>query len=657
MRLANAKKRGNACNFNAPGNQQQVVPGSISIELSLKNHNNSRFDYLRFLSIAVVLRGFRRRLCHGCVTRAAARGSDRFRVSRAPQTTENRTMSKRTQLLDSDAIADAPDGVLSEPGNLDGCALEIKKCTQRSGSKSLRGYFRYPGRLTGEKSRTVRVPLGPYDQGLRELRRKRGVCEQLIERHRSPKRHYAKELEKQCAGRMTVRQALDEFFEVARETLWKSWRTRALNERVKRLHLEPENWLMDMAIEDVRGIPHLRKLLGPKWNSQSGNSAKMRSLLHGAFQYQMDKEDAVYHGPNPASWRKTSPLSRHLGEQLESTHHPGPAVEDIPHIVAHLRTRHDGVPGYLSTMAAAYAYDRPHKTIATLKDLGRFSGVLKLPQAGTPDVNYIPIPELHRVLGEFVRAPAPMTRQDLWLYDRLVQFLIFTPIRAGNACGELLSLRERKLWPDHDPLFGGLRWRNIVEDEYGQKLIEFLPRRKDPVTGKELPSEHKLGWKYNVPYLVIRTENLDAIIEEQRQRQIRHGVEIKRDGLVFVHGPSRIGFNRWEGKHFNHRAVEDHLQAAADHLFALGKIKTKKKITPHGLRTTFVTWAKKHGYSDDCINLSLGHTIPAIRENKTNWAYFYEVKLIEERREMMIHWERHCLSLCKPALVSVPASA
>jgi hypothetical protein len=63
---------------------------------------------------------------------------------------------------------------------------------------------------------------------------------------------------------------------------------------------------------------------------------------------------------------------------------------------------------------------------------------------------------------------------------------------------------------------------------------------------------------------------------------------------------------------------------------------------------TFTTWAKEHGYSDDLINLSLGHVIPAIAENSTNWSYFYGVQLIEERTEMMAHWERHCLSLVVP---------
>ena len=48
------------------------------------------------------------------------------------------------------------------------------------------------------------------------------------------------------------------------------------------------------------------------------------------------------------------------------------------------------------------------------------------------------------------------------------------------------------------------------------------------------------------------------------------------------------------------------------------------------------------------VNLMLGHIIPAIAENKTNWSYFWGVQLIPERRAMMEHYERHILSLVEP---------
>jgi integrase len=536
-------------------------------------------------------------------------------------------MANRPHLLDVSKIAAASDGVHNDGAALDGCALEIHV---RNNGKSKRAYFRYNGSPFGEK-RTERIPLASYDLGLPRLRRERVACEQLIEQGKSPKLYRAEEGEKQRLAGMTLREAVAEYFAWGHKVVWKSPHTRSLNDRIRRLYLEPAK-IMDLPLDSIRAH-HLLTLIEPKWNAQSGNGARMRSLLNGTFQQQIDSE--AYAHPNPASWRKSSALSRRLGAQLDSVHHPGPAIEEVPHFVAHLRTRLDGLPGYLTTAEAAYAYDRPVKAIAAATERGRFPGMRKHPKRDwNAAANLIPIPELKAVFGEFVREPVPLPRRDVWLYDRLLQFLFFTPIRAGNACGQLLRA--------DDGVFGGLRWRNIDKDK---NLIEYLPRRKDPLSGEVLPSEHKLGWKFNVPYIVILTDNLHAIIEEQRQRQISHGVKIKPDGLVFVHGPSRTGSNIWLGKHLNHRGVEDHLRVAADHLFGLGIIKTNK-IVPHGLRTTFVTWAKKHGYSDDLINLSLGHMIPAILENKTNWAYFYQVTLIEERRQMMEHWEQHCLSLC-----------
>lgn len=93
----------------------------------------------------------------------------------------------------------------------------------------------------------------------------------------------------------------------------------------------------------------------------------------------------------------------------------------------------------------------------------------------------------------------------------------------------------------------------------------------------------------------------------------------------------------------NHRAVEDYLRKAVARIDALAE--ENKNVTTHGLRTTFTNWAADNGYNSDLINLTLGHNIKAISENKTNWSYFYQVTLIKDRTTMM-DWEHYCLSLC-----------
>jgi integrase len=545
-------------------------------------------------------------------------------------------MANRPYLLDVNKIAAAADGVLNDGGELDGCALEIHI---RNHGKSKRAYFRYNGTPFGEK-RTERISLGSYDQGLPYLRRERGACEQLIAQGKSPKRYRVQDQEKRRAAGMTLREALEEFWKHASKKLWCPG-TRQHNDRTRKNYLEPMH-IMEMPIDSIRAV-HLEEAFGEKWAIMSGTGPRIRSLLHSTLQYQIDKDDGIYRGPNPASWRKTSSLSRRLGPQLPSNPHPGLHHEDVPKIVAYFCAPQDHwVPGYLTTMQAANAYDRDPKAIRETLARGEFQGVLKAPPIWKSSSNLIPLDELKRKYGEFVREPVPHEHESARMHSRLARFLIYTPVRAAMGCE--------------------LRWRNIKEHK---GLIEYLPRRRDPLSDEELPSEHKLGWKFNVPYLVIFTDNLRALIDAQREQQIRDGIKIEPDGFVFVHSKPQTGADCWFGKRSSHRTIDDHLTKAVARLNAKGaKIRIvpegAKKVTVHGLRgATFTTWAKEHGYSDDLINLSLGHMIPAIRENKTNWSYFYNVQLITDRTEMMQHWERHCRSLCEPAdnVVPFPASA
>jgi integrase len=564
-------------------------------------------------------------------------------------------MATRPHLLDLGTIAAVTKRcVLNDGGALEGCALEIHV---RNDGKSKQAYFRYNGTPFGEK-RVERLLLGSLDLGLPHLRRERVACEDLVRRGESPKHHRARDQEQRRAAGMTMRQAMDEFFAYALRRRW-SARTAVTNARCRHLHLDPLP-IMEMQITEIRAR-HLDEMcLGTKWKGKgSGTASKMRSLLNSAFQYQMDKEAPVFRGPNPASWRENSALSQRLGDQLPSIHHPGPEPEEIPHIVHYLRTRHAGVPGYLTFSEAAYAYNRPYRAIANAFYKGLLTDVIPSPTPrGTNTNHLVPIESLQKVLGPFVHEPVHLGRYDVELYDRLLQLIIFTAMRVGNACGILMPRNVYNTGLTPSTLVGGLRWRNIKPDKLGG-VLEYLPRRRDPNDpSKELPSEHKLGWKYPVKYHVILTDNLRTIIEEQRQRQIRYGFKLAPDDYVFIHGPSRTGFNHWNDHTLKHTAVGDHLKAAGEYLRERGLIQTEKMV-PHGLRTTFTTWAARNGYSDNLIDLTLGHILPAIRANSSNWAYYHRVieGMTDERRRMMELWEMHCLSLCQPRLVYSSASA
>ncbi len=137
--------------------------------------------------------------------------------------------------------------------------------------------------------------------------------------------------------------------------------------------------------------------------------------------------------------------------------------------------------------------------------------------------------------------------------------LIYTPVRAHMACE--------------------LRWRNIREDK---GYIEYLPKRRDskPAYGSS-PKHESFGWKYlSYHYLVVLTDDLRAIIEAQREQQIREDIEIKPDGFVFIHGRARTGAGCWTGKCSSHRTLTDYLRDAVDHLRAKGE--TVPGIVPEG---------------------------------------------------------------------------
>src|SRR5262249_54995826 len=143
----------------------------------------------------------------------------------------------------------------------------------------------------------------------------------------------------------------------------------------------------------------------------------------------------------------------------------------------------------------------------------------------------------------------PNETESSKLNFRIMRFLMLCPVRPSNVCY--------------------LRWRNIKEDE---GVIEYLGKRRDPVTGEWLDSEHKNGWKYpKTRYIVPLTDNLRAEIEESRQQQIKEGVEIKPDGFVFIHGKTRFGLNHWDRKPSCHRTIDDYLHKAVDRLRAQGE--------------------------------------------------------------------------------------
>jgi hypothetical protein len=82
-----------------------------------------------------------------------------------------------------------------------------------------------------------------------------------------------------------------------------------------------------------------------------------------------------------------------------------------------------------------------------------------------------------------------------------------------------------------------LRWNQIKKTPKYGETIEYKGETADA------ESEHKTG-RGGESYIVIVTDNVRAILDAERERQIRYGMKIEPDGFVFVHGPNPHGTAR-----------------------------------------------------------------------------------------------------------------
>ena len=234
----------------------------------------------------------------------------------------------------------------------------------RYGGRSKRGYVRYNGRPFGETP-VVRIPLGDYDErsGLAELRCQRAACEDLIRQNKSPKVHsklmLEQRLEQQQLTKRTLGEALEDFFEFGRTTLWRSPHTIALNESIKKNHLDRSK-LMAKPLDQITPAD-MRDLISPFWwgrykpvvarkppSHGTGLGIRMRSLLHSTFELEFNA--GRFSGRNPCDWSEKSKLSQLLGPKPVSVRHAAPDLDDLPHIIAHiLDPNRSRIPGHLTT--------------------------------------------------------------------------------------------------------------------------------------------------------------------------------------------------------------------------------------------------------------------------------------------------------------------
>ena len=64
-----------------------------------------------------------------------------------------------------------------------------------------------------------------------------------------------------------------------------------------------------------------------------------------------------------------------------------------------------------------------------------------------------------------------------------------------------------------------------------------------------------------------------------------------------------------------------------------------RNATAHGFRSSFRDWASENGYPRDLAERALAHTV----KNAVEAAY-HRTDLLDQRRPMMLEWERYCLA-------------
>ena len=484
----------------------------------------------------------------------------------------------------------------------------------------------------------VRLSHGPATKiSIKEAKRLHLNALALIDDGKSP-RQQRKEQKSQRAGErpelVTLGQAIAEFCTKAVDRgRWKP-RTAAGYANVKKNHLDGHK-LMDMLALDVRPH-HIETILDPYWGKgrdknekkkRNGIGKKIRSLLHGTFERELDQER--YFHRNPASWRKNAPLSQQIGPPVKSTPRPDVRYEDVPFIVRYLHNppQAQRLPGYLTTTEAAYATDRSIASLRAAKKRGLFPGVRQLPgylrnstHTGywSTKSNLIPTAELVKQFP-LVREPLIFEREDARLYARMLLFVTFTCVRSEMACQ--------------------LCWDQINKHPKYGETIEF----KGATTTTD--SEHKTG-DDGESYIVIVTPGVRAILDAERERQSAHNIDSK---FVFVHGRGHAGLDRYYKHTVNKNTLNTYLKNAAKRIPDV----KKKVVTVHGLRTAFGTWATEEkglSFDSNVVNLTLGHIIAAIRDNKANSSYLRHAQFINVRRALMMEWEAHCLSLISEPL-------
>jgi integrase len=423
-------------------------------------------------------------------------------------------------------------------------------------------------------------------------------CRDQLHRGEDPftARVQAKQVESEA--KITWKYCVAEFYKHKSGCDWGA-HAQSLGRTMIRNYLDPVTFT-DVPIKDIT-TAHLETILRPIWLTKPVMAKRVAHFLYGMFKWSKAKK--WYAGENPAVITRDSELRILLGTQPRGGHHPDLPVEDVPKLVAHLRTpryaRSLGhAPDVCTVREAMEATGTGREAINRAIRQGKLPGAYKPPGQDWMQAPYlIPIAELEKVVP--LRKPI-REATEVPLHAYILQFIIFTLVRADMACY--------------------LRWEQV---DRKSGLIDYR-------------HGHKSGRHSDRQYNVIITDGVSELLDAMQARQQRERLDSE---YVFVQGRTPMGISARLNQPTSNGTVNYFLKRA------LQWIGVDKVAVQHGFRTTFITWATdRNDYPYELVKATLGQ---AVGKQQVDSVYFRNVKKLEKRREMMAHWERYCLSLVR----------
>jgi hypothetical protein len=490
----------------------------------------------------------------------------------------------------------------------------------RSKGSAASYFFEYNGKLVDEKG-WGHVSLGSRKKNLLSTARERAeLCRQLLKRNISPKHwpeHERKEARNREGATLTVAEAIEgrdypkfEGFRTwATGRIWRKKNSLDAKRGIIDNYFKPSA-IWNMPVQAVE-VEHACKILDPIWFPKPAMGKRVQSF--GVSLFRWLKLRKLYSSDNPFGGHRYGELVGMLGgPQPPGGHFKDPEPDDLPLVMAHLRTPPTHGDDVCTVAELAEASERSTATIlhAIHAEPPILPGAYRWAPWGTAPY-LIPLKALEKSPArEMFALKRPLRKHiEVSIEDLAVQYVILTAVRSDMAC------QLRKEW---------------INEKRG--VIEY-PKY-----------DHKTGEKLNDIYTVIITDYVAEILEDARAYQERH--RIKSD-YVFIKGPTRTGIDFWKDEQVKKAALWRNFKTLLARIPGI----EKPNATLVGVRTTFITQMVDREERDKSVaDAILGHTIKGI----SNKSYFRNVRHFRQSQEIMSAWGKFLLQIQPDSVDAIP---